>query len=253
MNQLKNIINEVLQEKVFNSEKDIGNLPFLGKNATVWRDNTLSQLISKYGEEPNTEQENLFLKNLQTFFTRNKWVDIEKSDLELLLSYKSKFPGVLDPSVSSKLVYRGATIDASYFQRKDCKISKVSSSLFKVTFSQYPKINSRGETSPGLSFSTDSKTAITFMEEKFLTIEKLIDEGRIPCVYILKSNNPQLIFNPEFIKDISIFDDESEVILVGNNFTPDGIIIPFIPQKYSKDSNESIKYLIQKQQLSLEK
>jgi hypothetical protein len=211
-----------LTEKVFNSIQDIGKLPFMDKNTTVWRDKNLSQLISQYGEEPNTEQENLFLKNLQTFFTRNKWVDIEKSDLELLLKYKGKFPNILNPAVSTNVVFRGATIPVEDILKMDIKKKSGQSYIMSGPFSP---VKSQNVNAPGLSFSSEIRIAEDFATEKLYTVETLVKSNRLPCIYGLRANNPKLLFNPEFIKNISIHDDESEVILVGNSFTPDGIIL----------------------------
>lgn len=211
-----------LNEKIFQSPEDIGNVPLVGDNAIIVRDKNFSDLMDKYGKETNTQKENEFLKDLNNFFIRNKWRDIDKSDLELLLRYKSKFPLILDPAKSSNVVFRGATISLETVLQLG--ITKASGKSYYLK-GPFPTVSSKRSDAPGLSFSTEIRIAEDFATEKLYTPEVLLRENRVPCIYGLRTNNPKLLFNPDFITNISVHDDEKETILVGNEFKPDGIIL----------------------------
>jgi hypothetical protein len=187
--------------------------------------------------EPNTEDENEFLLGLRSFTnaTIGQGVDIPSiliSNAPKLLSLKSKFPRILDPLASTnsndliatprgkKLILRGATIPFSTFEKLDWD-DYIDLSKYEFIAVPNPGLEVAPRSQRGIhSFTTDPRIAYNFISRQYLDTS-----DRVPIIIGISSDNPNFIFNPEFMNTISSF-TEDEVLYVGNTFKPDYFILP---------------------------
>jgi len=187
--------------------------------------------------EPNTDDENEILRQLQIYFDAPMG-KLEKGDLDKLLPHllklKKKFPKILDPTMSNvktlstfverigkqyknTMAWRGATITS-----KDVEALLPASRLINLGMHSVAVIDSPNYTNTPrgnygfISFSTHIDNA-----RGFGVTQK---PDRIKVVYGVKLKTPNLIFNNTMTNALSNF-LENEVILVGKSFKPDVIII----------------------------
>jgi hypothetical protein len=186
--------------------------------------------------EPNTEDENEFLLGLRSFTkaTIGQGVDIPSilvSNAPKLLSLKSKFPKILDPLSSSsndwitaprgkQLVLRGATIPRSTFEKINWN-DYVDLSKYEFIAVPNPGLEVAPRSQRGVhSFTIDPKIAYNFLSRQSRN-----DPDRVPIIIGISADNPNFVFNPDFVNTISNF-TEDEVLYVGNTFKPDFFILP---------------------------
>jgi hypothetical protein len=237
MIKLKKLLNEI----------DFGKIPLAdpGPFSFYGNDKKFAKFLAKYnyGEERNTKEEDQFIYSLLSYVADPNVSSTIASNIasvmKELLPLKSKFPGILDPSSSSKYVYRGTTIPINTFINSPSKF-KGDDLIFDVNIN----ITSKGNKS-FLSFSKSKKIAEIFAEQQVWTKgAKLVADGLLPVIIAMDSSNPNLIFNP---KVISFFNDfganEQETFYVGNTITTDKIILP----------KEAIHKLIQEQLINVPK
>jgi hypothetical protein len=191
----------------------------------------ITSLISK--KEPNTNDEKIFLKALNKYFSDNIEKTIDVNVLNKLLQIKSKFPNILDPSKSKySSAYRGTTIDIDVLLGSDIKFYN-----FNVYNIKSPNITIQSKGSTGyLSFSNSYQQAELFSIVNSKDINKLISTNTFPIISRIDLKNPKLLFNTEFTRAISEFDEE-EFILVDNKFIPNDIFIVKPNNIFSKIKN----------------
>ena len=187
--------------------------------------------------EPNTEDEDEFLLGLRSFTnaTIGQGVDIPSilvSNAPKLLSLKSKFPRILDPLASTnsddliatsrgkKLILRGATIPFSTFEKLDWD-DYIDLSKYEFIAVPNPGLEVAPRSQRGIhSFTTDPKIAYNFISR-----QSRDTPDRVPIIIGISADNPNFVFNPDFMNTISTF-TEDEVLYVGNVFKPDYFILP---------------------------
>ncbi len=181
--------------------------------------------------EDNTEDENKLISALGYFIRGGALNNDDLArDAKKLLSLKSKFPKILDPTLakstfsigSSEMAFRGATIPLSTFEKLD--------------WNNYTNPLGGGNTyalkNPGLkvsprsgrgfhSFTSFINVALNFMDE---IINSDYDKSRVPVIMCIPLNDPQLVFNPDFINLISSF-REHETLFVGDTFEPEYFLV----------------------------
>lgn len=201
------------------------------KDKNVVNKNYIKSLISK--AEPNTEDEQLFLKALNRYFSDDITKNVDVNTLKILLQLKSKFPNILDPSMSRySSAYRGTTIDVDFLLKSDIKPYNYHTYIIKQ-----PKTSIQSKGSVGyLSFSNSYQQAELFSKVNSKDVNKLISTNSFPIVAEINLKNPLLLFNTEFTRAISEFDEE-EFILVDNKFTPNNIFIVNPDDIFSKIKN----------------
>jgi len=175
--------------------------------------------------EPNTTEETQMLYALGKYFGDVQYAkDLSKyvGDLKAL---KSKFPSMLDPKNAKGYnqkfegyAMRGAKIPMDQYKKLIRK-----SELYQTAFDTYGLINnpgitykSRGQygfTSFTLDFTQAVKFSRSFKEKDFVGV-----------VYGIKLSDPNLVVNPSFANELSDY-KESETLYVGNEITPDFIVI----------------------------
>lgn len=186
--------------------------------------------------EPNTEDEDEFLSGLRSFTkaTIGQGVDIPSilvSNAPKLLSLKSKFPRILDPLASDskdwiatprgkQLILRGATIPLSTFEKLDWD-DYIDLSKYEFIAVPNPGLEVAPRSQRGIhSFTTDPRIAYNFISR-----QSPDTSDRVPIIIGISADNPNFVFNPEFMNTISSF-TEDEVLYVGNVFKPDYFILP---------------------------
>jgi hypothetical protein len=191
----------------------------------------IKSLISK--KEPNTADEREFLKALHKYFSDDTEKIIDINVLKKLLQLKSKFPNILDPAKSRySSAYRGTTINIDTLLK-----SNITFYNFKVYNIKSPKITIQSKGSTGyLSFSNSYQQAELFSKVNSKDINKLVANNIFPIVAEIDLKNPKLLFNTEFTKSISEFDEE-EFMLVDTKFIPINIFLIRPDDIFSKIKN----------------
>jgi len=161
----------------------------------------LDDLIAK--PEPNTEDEKKLLKALSDYFSK----DVVKN---------------LD-------INRGTTIGI------DTLLKAIDNgSLFKHSYNVYvidkidnPKITIQSKGSTGyLSFTAEIVYAESFAIGNMAgnRYKNLIKQKLFPITVEISSKNPNLLFNPVFVRALSGYDEE-EILLIDTKYTPDAIFL----------------------------
>jgi len=208
------------------------------KDKSVVSKNYIKSLISK--AEPNTEDEQLFLKALSKYFSDDVTKTVDASTLKMLLQLKLKFPKILDPTQSEySSAYRGTTIDIDFLMKSDIKFYNPHTYIIKR-----PKTTIQSKGSAGyLSFSNSYQQAEIFSKVNSSPIDKLVSTNAFPIVAEISLKNPKLLFNTKFTRALSEFDEE-ELMLVDTKFTPINIFIAspdeiFKVVKYTKHTKKT--------------
>lgn len=156
--------------------------------------------------------------------------DYSEIDLNLLtdlLKYKSKDPKNLDPKFGgSQYAYRGMTFTKEFIE-KLTPINKVSG----VTEYEVPsdlKVESRSDKGY-LSFTLEEEVAKGFGHYSGYVDHKKTSD-RVGGYVKVSLDNPNFIFHPDFISDLSkqleySKEHEKETLLIGNKFHPESIFI----------------------------
>ena len=182
----------------------------------------LDNLIAK--PEPNTDDEKKLLKALSDYFSGDVVKNIDTSILKKLLQLKSKFPKILDPAKSRNagLAYRGTTIGIDTLLK-----ATDNGSLFKHSYNVYvidnPKITIQSKGSTGyLSFTAEIVYAESFAIGNMggNGYENLLKQKLFPITAEISSKDPNLLFNPVFVRALSGYDEE-EILLIDTKYTPD--------------------------------
>ena len=201
--------------------------------------------------EPNTDDENKILRQLQMYFDADMG-KLESGDLDKLLpqllKLKKKFPKILDPTKSivkslstfidrvgkqyKGMAWRGATIPSRDAGALISKSKLVQLGVHSVAVIDKPNYTNTPRGKYGfISFSTHIDNARGFGYTS--------TADRIKVLYGVKLNSPNLIFNNTITNAISKF-TENEVILVGNSFKPDVIIID--DQRFSATVTDELNF-----------
>ena len=171
--------------------------------------------------EPNTKDEDEFLKALRLYFGDDINKKIDVGVLKNLLLLKSKFPNILDPRKSRySSAYRGTTM--SIDDILSAKIKRYNLNTYIIA-SPNIKIQSAGNAGY-LSFSNSYQQAVLFSKVNSKDVSKLISNNKFPITTEIDLSNPKLLFNTEFTKLFSEFDEE-EFVLVDTNYKPINIFI----------------------------
>lgn len=191
----------------------------------------IKTLISK--EEPNTADEQKLLKALHKYFSDNVEKNVDVSILKKLLQLKSKFPNILDPTKSRYSgAYRGTTIDIDILLHSNITLYN-----YKVYNIKSPKITIQSKGSTGyLSFSNSYQQAELFSKVNSRDINKLVANNVFPIIAQIDLKNPNLLFNTEFTRALSEFDEE-EFMLIDTKFTPINIFLIQPDDIFSKIKN----------------
>lgn len=156
--------------------------------------------------------------------------DYSEIDLNLLtglLKYKSKDPKNLDPKFGgNQYAYRGMTFTKEFIE-KLTPINKVSG----VTEYEVPsdlKVESRSDKGY-LSFTLEEEVAKGFGHYSGYVDHKKTSD-RVGGYVKVSLDNPNFIFHPDFISDLSkqleySKEHEKETLLIGNKFHPESIFI----------------------------
>jgi hypothetical protein len=171
--------------------------------------------------EPNTEDETQFLKSLRLYFGDDINKKIDVGVLKYLLQLKSKFPNILDPQKSRySSAYRGSTMGIDNILK--AKIKRYNYNTYIIE-SPNIEIQSRGATGY-LSFSNSYQQAVLFSKVNSKDVSKLISNNRFPIIAEIDLSSPELLFNTEFTKLFSEFDEE-EFMLIDTKYKPINIFI----------------------------
>ena len=219
------------------AEFEFGNIPFSDGNSKLINTSDRKDFKSflkkwSYELEPNTADENLFLKKLITYINSierfrgsQAFVDALKS----LLPLKSKFPGILDPKTSNDhkgMVYRGTTIPIKTLIKQKPNIKSN-----YIEFNTNTKLKSKGNRN-FLSFSVVQSIAEDFTSQ-FGTLDQLMEDymekGLVPAIIGLDISNPNLILNPDFLVLFNSYgsgSDEGETFYIGKSLTVNKILVP---------------------------
>ena len=214
-------------------EIDFGKIPFSDTDAVDDSD-AYSTYLKKwnYIEEPNTEDEQAFIEDLQSYIEEPNIHSSQAAHiatvLKHLLPLKSKFPGILDPSESAKFAYRGTTIPIKSFINSPSSLEGDD-----LIFNVKTKLTAKGDRN-FLSFSSDQYTAESFVDMAIDADEEeneMVRSGLIPAIVVLSTSNSNLVFNPDAINFYSATEytggaEENEIFHVGTTLTTDKIIIP---------------------------
>lgn len=186
----------------------------------------LDALIAK--PEPNTEDEKKLLKALSDYFSEGVVKTLDINILKKLLQLKSKFPKILDPKKSRNagFAYRGTTIGIDTLLKAidSGKLQQQSRYIFVI---DDPKITIQSKGSTGyLSFSVEMVDAEIFAvgARSGDRYKNLIKQKLFPITAEISSKNPNLLFNPEFVRVLSEYDEE-ETLLIDTKYTPGAIIL----------------------------
>ena len=186
----------------------------------------LDDLISK--PEPNTEDEKKLLKTLSDYFSQGVVKNIDLNVLKKLLQLKPKFPKILDPKKSRNAgyAYRGTTIGIDTLLKAidSGKLQQQSRYIFVI---DDPKITIQSKGSTGyLSFSVEMVDAEIFAVRNahVARYKDVLYQKLFPITAEISSKNPNLLFNPEFVRVLSGYDEE-ETLLIDTKYTPDAIYL----------------------------
>jgi hypothetical protein len=250
-------INRILTESNI-SEFNYGDYLFADPDSGAFDNVTFKKFLKKWSskKEVNTEDEENFLIDLESYISDNIAPTNFTTILKALMPLKSKFPGILDPnkaSVTSKFVYRGTNIPIN-------SISKYTSKKTEsyIEYDNPIKLKPKG-TKGFISFSIDDSIAFEFATDfgnsEDQTIE-LLNKGLISVIICIPMSDPNLIMNPDFIKNLtftSYNDEELETFYLGDSLTTSKILIPIeiiktidenfdqIPDKYKLDYKNVLK------------
>ncbi len=171
--------------------------------------------------EPSTEDEAKFLKSLRLYFGDDINKKINVGVLKYLLQLKSKFPNILDPRKSRySSAYRGSTMNIDNIL--NAKIKRYNLNTYIIAS---PNITIQSQGAPGyLSFSNSYQQAVLFSKVNSKNVSKLISNNQFPIIAEIDLSNPKLLFNTEFTKLFSEFDEE-EFMLIDTNYKPINIFI----------------------------
>ena len=208
---------------------DFGNQLLTDPNVDTSDPENFKKFLKKwnYKTEPNTEDENDFLDDLQTYTSSEGHGNMLKV-LKTVAPLKNKFPGILDPTKSTnatKFVYRGTTIPVNLLQN-----TNFNDAGYNLEFNKPVTLKSKG-TKGFLSFSTNDDAAYNFATkggEIVDDMKKLVKKGLIPAIICLPISDPKLIFNPDFVMNFSPSDFklEQETFYLGKELTAKKILIP---------------------------
>lgn len=184
----------------------------------------LDDLISK--TEPNTDDEKKLLKALSDYFSEGIVKNIDVSVLKKLLQLKPKFPKILDPNKTrnSGFAYRGTTMEIDTLLKaiKNGNLDKNGYNTYVITD---PGITIQSKGSAGyLSFSIELVEAEIFTVGLTARHKDLLKKGLFPITAEVDLKNPNFLFNPEFVKVLSGF-DEDEILLIDTKYTPSAIYL----------------------------
>jgi len=198
----------------------------------------LDALIAK--PEPNTEDEKKLLKALSDYFSEGVVKNLDINILKKLLQLKSKFPKILDPKKSRNAgyAYRGTTIGIDTLLKAidNGKLLQQSRYIFVI---DDPKITIQSKGSTGyLSFSVEMVDAETFAQRAIDNKVHLLKQKLFPITAEINSKNPNLLFNPKFVRALSDYDEE-ETLLIDTKYTPDAIILTDPEQLLKNLDNEN--------------
>ena len=199
----------------------------------------LDDLIAK--PEPNTEDEKKLLKALSDYFSKDVVKNLDIDILKKLLQLKSKFPKILDPNKSRNAgyAYRGTTIGIDRLL-KAIDNGGLSKQGYNVYVIENPKITIQSKGSTGyLSFSVEMVDAEIFAGTASTgnRYKNLIKQKLFPITAEISSKNPNLLFNPVFVRALSGYDEE-ETLLIDTKYTPGAIILTDPEQLLKNLDNE---------------
>ena len=186
--------------------------------------------------EPNTEDENLLLTSLKVFTNiGGAYSDTPQTlanSAKSLLSLKSKFPRILDPQSttgqsitsinSTPMVYRGATISLSTFNKLNWDDSQIIN--FDMLYVENPGLEVSPRSERGIHSFTTSLNVAQIFAYKNAPRTKDTTPDRVEVIVAIPLDDPHLLFNPDFVDLVSEF-KEREVLFVGNTFKPAYFII----------------------------
>ena len=249
-------INRILTESNI-SEFNYGDYLFADPDSEAVDNVTFKKFLKKWSskKEVNTEDEENFLIGLESYISADNIAPTNFTTiLKALMPLKSKFPGILDPnkaSMTSKFVYRGTNIPIN-------SISKYTSKKTEsyIEYDNAIKLKTKG-TKGFISFSLDDSIAFEFAtnfgDSEDQTIE-LLNKGLISVIICIPMSDPNLIMNPDFIKNLTFASDEElETFYLGDSLTTSKILIPIeiietidenfdqIPDKYKLDYKNVLK------------
>lgn len=187
----------------------------------------LDALIAK--PELNTEDEKKLLKALSDYFSQGVAKNIDVNILKKLLQLKPKFPKILDPKKSRNagFAYRGTTIGIDTLLKAidSGKLQQEGRSIRFVIDDPKITIQSKGSTGY-LSFSVQMVDAEIFAVRNAHVSRHndLLYQKLFPITAEISSKNPNLLFNPEFVRVLSEYDEE-ETLLIDTKYTPDAIYL----------------------------
>jgi len=189
----------------------------------------LDALIAK--PEPNTEDEKKLLKALSDYFSQGVVKKLDIDILKKLLQLKSKFPKILDPKKSRNagFAYRGTTIGIDTLLKAidNGVLTKRGIMQHSVYQIENPKITIQSKGSTGyLSFSVEMVDAEIFAVRNahVSRYKDLLYQKLFPITAEISSKDPNLLFNPEFVRVLSGYDEE-ETLLIDTKYTPDAIYL----------------------------
>lgn len=187
----------------------------------------LKDFISGDTEIPNTEEEELILNAIVQMnggaYENAKPIASYAKDLFTL---KSKFPLILDPRKSKfagDLFYRGASLSKDIFSKyidrmipsPDIKGEYVVNNANLLITPESMIIGDRGIHSFTPSFE---------IAYNFRPYSRDINSNKIPVIIGVDSNNPNFIFNPDFLDSIVPF-PESEFFFIGDKIPVEKIYV----------------------------
>lgn len=207
---------------------DYGDYLFADLDLDVDNVSQLKKFIKKWypKDEPNTDDEMAFLDDLQAYTGDNEPGNLVAL-LKILKPLKNKFPGVLDPTATTKktnLVYRGTVINVKNISERNAK--------YTTYFAEYnDEIEFKYTGKKFMSFSIDRyvarEFATDFGDHEYKTMN-LIKSGLIPAILCIPISDPNLIVNPDFVKIFAPpeFDIEAETFYLGNTIKSSKTLIP---------------------------
>ena len=203
-------LSNLLREQGF----DIGKVPFTDTNSAAIRDyQKLQTIIDKFKlkKEPNTEDEEEFLKSLQLYFddpVHNIDHNFMLKGFNVLLPLKHQFPGILNPATQAPFAYRGTTIDVKTLLKY--QYGPLDKSVLGYPVNRKITIHPKG-TQGFFSFSLDIDVAYDFGGDWNNEWDP-IDNGLVPCIIRISTSTPNLLFTSKFtdtISDTSMVEDET--------------------------------------------
>lgn len=235
MNRVRSKIKEILKEL------DFGKNLFADPTSPAVDDQgDYKKLIRGKEETPNTEEEEEVLRDIHRF-TITQYDDIKslQKNTQNLLKLKSKFPEMLDPKQGKDVgeyIWRGATLP------KDI-IAQLAPKMDKAGYIENINLKITPRSKRGIhSFSSSFFRATQFMDMQWNSIHR---KGRIPVVLGIKSNNPNFLFNPDFLENVSDYPNEREVLYIGDTFPISIIYLEMDPPEGRRfeDDREFLKSL----------